>query len=60
MAKYNFTLKKVFNLITIPLRAFLPTIFKGKARAALYFPGISLGRLQGYIGFLTQGKKTQT
>ncbi len=50
MGKYNFPLAKVIDLIMIPLVFFFPAIFRGQGRAALCFPGISLGRLQGYLG----------
>ncbi|MDF5710768.1 MAG: glycosyltransferase [Nostoc sp. S4] len=50
MRKCKFPLSKVLWLVTNPLIYTPIFIFQGKARAAICFPGISLGRVQGYFG----------
>lgn len=52
MRKCNFPLSKVIWRVTSPLLFTLPFIFQGRARAAVCFPGVSLGRALGYLGNL--------
>lgn len=52
MRKCKFPLSKVLWLVTNPL-IFMPLfILQGRVRPAVCFPGISLGRVQGYLGGL--------
>ncbi|MEH1790987.1 MAG: glycosyltransferase family 2 protein [Nostoc sp.] len=50
MRKCKLPLSKVFWRITSPLIYTIQFIFQGRSREAACFPGVSLGRLLGYLG----------
>ena len=58
MRKCNFPLSKVLWRVTGPLYFTLLFIVQGRAREAVCFPGVSLGRTLGYLGSLRIHQKT--
>jgi glycosyltransferase involved in cell wall biosynthesis len=50
MRKCKLPLSKVFWRITSPLIYTVQFIFQGRSREAVCFPGVSLGRVLGYLG----------
>lgn len=52
MRKCNFPLLNVMWKVIRPLLFTMVFIFQGKVREAVCFPGVSLGRAQGYLGSL--------
>lgn len=52
MGKRRFPLSKVAMEVLRPLINLFPYLAQGKPQVAAFMPGITLGRLQGYIGHL--------